>query len=109
MPYDEILATRIRTALGPQLNLEEMKMFGGIGFLVNGNMACGVVRNDLIVRVGALAYAETLSRPHVRVFDMTGRPMKGWVAVEPEGCATEGNLKAWVKQGLVFALSLPGK
>ncbi len=109
MSYDELLAARIHIAISPQPNLEEMKMFGGIGFLANGNLACGVVKNDLIVRVGAQAYAEALSHPHVRVFDMTGRPMKGWVVVEPEGCATESDLKAWLERGLAFALSLPGK
>jgi TfoX/Sxy family transcriptional regulator of competence genes len=109
MTYDEMLATRIRLALGPLPELEEKKMFGGIGFLVNGNMACGVHKNDLIVRVGAASYEEALSLPHTRPFDMTGRPMAGWVMVEPEGCETEADLKAWVEQGLAFARSLPGK
>jgi hypothetical protein len=100
-------------------------MFGGVGFLVNGNpstgfrqaqpsgsgqvMACGVHKNSLIVRLGAEKYAEALSRPHVRVFDMTGHPMAGWIIVEPQGCASESDLKAWVAQGLAFARSLPGK
>jgi TfoX/Sxy family transcriptional regulator of competence genes len=109
MPYDELLSVRIRALLGPLPNLGEKKMFGGVGFLVNGNMACGVHKNDLIVRVGAAKYTEALSRPHTRIFDMTGRPMAGWVLVEPEGCATESDLKAWVEQGLAFARSLPGK
>lgn len=109
MPYDELLATRIRAALGPLPNMQEKKMFGGVGFLVNGNMACGVHKNSLIVRVGAEKYEEALSRPHVRVFDMTGRPMAGWVVVEPQGCAAESDLKAWVAQGLAFAKSLPRK
>jgi TfoX/Sxy family transcriptional regulator of competence genes len=109
MAYDELLSTRTRGALGPIPNLEEKKMFGGIGFLVKGNMACGVHKNNLIVRVGAAKYEEALSRPHTRVFDMTGRPMAGWVVVEPEGCATESDLKVWVEQGLAFARSLPAK
>jgi TfoX/Sxy family transcriptional regulator of competence genes len=109
MPYDELLSIRIRAALGPLPHLEEKKMFGGVGFLVNGNMACGVHRNDLIVRVGPGNYVAALSRPHTRLFDMTGKPMAGWVMVEPEGCATESDLKAWVGQGLAFARSLPAK
>ena len=109
MSYDEKLDARIRAALGPLPELEEKKMFGGVGFLVNGNMACGVNKNDLIVRVGAAKYEEALSRPHTRPFDMTGRPMSGWIVVEPQGCETESDLKAWVVQGLAFARSLPGK
>jgi TfoX/Sxy family transcriptional regulator of competence genes len=109
MPYDEILAMRIRAALGPLQNLVEKKMFGGVGFLVNGNMACGVHKNDLIVRVGPASYTQALSQPHTRVFDMTGKPMAGWVMVKPEGCATGSDLKAWIEKGLHFARSLPGK
>jgi len=109
MPFDEMLALRIRTMLGPLPGLEEKKMFGGVGFLLNGNMACGVHKNDFIVRVGAANYAEALSQPHTRVFDLTGRPMAGWVMVEPEGCGTEAELKAWVEDGLEFARLLPMK
>jgi TfoX/Sxy family transcriptional regulator of competence genes len=109
MPYDELLATRIRAAIGPLPNLEEKKMFGGVCVLMNGNMACGVYKNDLIVRVGTEKYQEALSRPHTKLFDITRKAMKGWVMVEPEGCATEDDLKAWVAQGVAFARSLPGK
>ena len=109
MPYDTLLATRIRLALGPLPDLEEKKMFGGVGFLVNGNMACGVHKNDLIVRVGPAGYAGALSRPHTHVFDMTGHPMTGWVTVAPQGCAAENDLQAWVGQGLAFARSLPAR
>ena len=109
MAYDELLGARIRAALGPLPGLEEKKMFGGIGFLVNGNMACGVHKNNMIVRVGPENYTSALARAHTRPFDMTGRPMAGWVMVEPQGCATESELKAWVEQGLAFAASLPGK
>ncbi len=109
MPYDELLSVRIRATLGPLPNLEEKKMFGGVGFLVNGNLACGVHKNDLIVRVGAAKNEEALSRPHTHPFDMTGRPMAGWVMVEPQGCETEADLKNWVELGLAFARSLPGK
>lgn len=109
MSYDELLTARIRAALGPMPDLEEKKMFGGVGFLLNGKMLCGVHKNDLIVRVGPAGYAEALSRPHTHVFDMTGRSMTGWVVVKPQGCASEAELKVWVEQGLAFARSLPPK
>ena len=109
MAYDELLGIRIRSAVGPLPGLEEKKMFGGVGFLVNGNMACGVHKDGLIVRVGPDKYAEALARPHTRVFDMTGRPMTGWILVDPPGCATESALKAWLELGLAYAMALPGK
>ena len=109
MAYDELLAMRMRAALGPMPGLVEKKMFGGIGFLLNGNMACGVHKDYLIVRVGPAKYAAALARPHTRPFDMTGRPMAGWVMVEPPGCATGQALKAWLEEGLAFARSLPEK
>jgi TfoX/Sxy family transcriptional regulator of competence genes len=109
MPFDELLRIRIRALIGTLPALEEKKMFGGVGFLVNGNMACGVHKNDLIVRVGVAGYENALSHPHVRPFDMTGRPMAGWVMVAPAGCAAESDLKAWVEQGLAFANTLPSK
>jgi len=109
MPYDTLLATRIRAALGLLSHLEEKKMFGGVGFFINGNMACGVHKNDMIVRVGPQNYDRALSRPHTHVFDMTGHPMAGWVMVAPQGCASEAQLKAWIDQGVAFASSLPPK
>lgn len=109
MPYDELLAIRIRALLSSLPNLVEKKMFGGVGFLLNGNMACGVHKDDLIVRVGAEAYPQALRRPHTRVFDMTGRAMTGWVVVAPAGCAREAELRAWVEEGIAFAGRLEGK
>ena len=109
MTNDELLGVRIRAALGPLPGLEEKKMFGGIGFMVNGNLACGVHKNNLIVRVGPENHTAAMARPHTLPFDMTGRPMAGWLMVEPPGIATESELKAWVDQGLAFARSLPPK
>jgi len=109
MTYDELLSFRIRAALGPLPNLEEKKMFGGVCVLINGNMACGVYKDDLIVRVGTENYQEALSHPHTKLFDITGKALKGWVMVEPQGCASEFDLKVWVEQGLAFARSLPAK
>ena len=109
MSYDELLAIRIRAAIGPLPNLVEKKMFGGVCILVNGNMACGVYKDDLIVRVGREKYQEALSRPCTKLFDITGKALKGWVMVEPGGCEIESDLKTWVELGLAFARSLPAK
>jgi hypothetical protein len=109
MAYDELLAVRIRAALSGQPGLNEKKLFGGVCFLLNGNMACGVNKNDLIVRVGPGKHAQALSRPHARVFDLTGRPMTGWVSVSSSGFATEQDLKEWLRLGVDFASTLPPK
>jgi TfoX/Sxy family transcriptional regulator of competence genes len=87
----------------------EKKMFGGVGFLLWGNMACGVNGDDFIVRVGKEGYDEALAHPYPRVFDMTGRPMTGWVLVEAEGVASEAELRRWIDQGVKFALTLAPK
>jgi TfoX/Sxy family transcriptional regulator of competence genes len=109
MAYDEGLAHRIREILADQPGLVEKKMFGGIGFMLHGNMACGVNKEDLIVRVGPEQYETALAGPHVKPFDLTGRPMTGWVMVEPDGYESDEALKGWVQQGVDFALSLPSK
>lgn len=106
MAYDEGLAQRMREALATIPDIDEKKMFGGIGFLLNGNMACGVNKDDLIVRVGPEAYETALAEPHTKEFDMTGRPMKGWVVVRPAGYETDEALKGWVQRGVDFALTL---
>ena len=109
MAYDENLARRIRAELGPMPGLVEKKMFGGVCVLVQGNMACGVHGDDLIVRVGPERYEETLARPDTKLFDLTGRPMSGWIMVTPAGVAGNAELAAWVRMGVEFALSLPAK
>jgi TfoX/Sxy family transcriptional regulator of competence genes len=106
MPYNEVLAQRIRAELGQFSGLVEKKMFGGIAFLVNGNMACGVHKEDLVVRVGPASYEKALAQAYTRPFDMTGRPMAGWVEVESAGYAVDGDLKEWIRQGMAFALTL---
>ena len=102
MAYNEILADRVRQDLGELPGLVERKMFGGIGYLINGNMACGVNKDDLIVRVGPEQYEEALQLPHARPFDFTGSPMKGWVMVAPQGYKSEQDLSEWVQQGVDF-------
>jgi TfoX/Sxy family transcriptional regulator of competence genes len=109
MVYDESLAQRVREMLSEWPGRKEKKMFGGIGFLLHGNMACGVIREDLIVRVGAENYTEALLKPHVELFDMTGRAMTGWVVVKGPGYKQDSDLKDWVEQGAAYALTLPAK
>jgi len=109
MAYDQALAQRIREALAGEPDLVEKRMFGGVGFLIRGNMACGVHGDDLIVRVGPGRYPEALAQPHARVFDMTGRPMAGWVEVAPAGVASAADLRRWLTLGVEHARTLPAK
>jgi len=111
MAYDEPLAKRTRQMLLDlqPTRLEEKRMFGGVGFMVQGNMACGVLQDKLIVRVGPERYEEALATLHVVPFDITGRPMRGWVMVQPEGYASDTDLSEWIQQGIALALSLPAK
>jgi len=109
MASDEKLAERVRVALKGRRGIAEKKMFGGVAFLSRGNMLCGVVGSDLVVRVGPDAYEEALARPHAREMDFTGRPMKGMVYVAPAGVRTARQLDAWLERGLAFARSLPAK
>jgi TfoX/Sxy family transcriptional regulator of competence genes len=87
----------------------EKKMFGGVGFLLNGNMACGVNKDNLILRVDPQKHAALLKKPHAKPFDLSGKPMKGWLVVEADGVKTDRQLGAWVKEGTEFALTLPPK
>jgi TfoX/Sxy family transcriptional regulator of competence genes len=109
MTFDEELAQRVRELLDNRLGFEEKKIFGGIGFLLHGNMACGVIREDLIVRVGADKYTDALLKPDVELFDMTGKAMTGWVLVKEPGYRSDNDLIDWVSQGAEYSLSLPAK
>ena len=109
MAYDEELAERVRDALALREGVTERKMFGGIAFMLAGNMACGVLGDDLIVRVGSEEHERALAEPHVRPFDFTGRPSKGIVFVSPAGVASDETLAGWVGAGADFAASLPSK
>ena len=108
MAYDLKLAERIRSELDG-IPVVEKKMFGGVGFLLNGNLACGVHKDDMIVRVDPEKHNVLLKKSHVRPFDMTGRPMKGWLLVEEAGVKTGKQLSTWVKEGVEFASTLPPK
>lgn len=109
MAYDETLATRIRAALGKHKGLVEKKMFGGISFILNGNMAVGVIKDDLLVRVSPAENDKILKRAHARPFDFSGKPMAGWIYVAPAGVKKAADLKKWVQVGLDYANSLPAK
>jgi TfoX/Sxy family transcriptional regulator of competence genes len=109
MAYDEGLAERIRGVLDARSDVDERKMFGGIAFLVAGNMACGVMRDDLMVRMEPDAAAALESEPGARRFAMGDRPMKGWLLVAPQATADDGDLERWVRRGEEFAASLPPK
>jgi len=109
MAYDSGLAQRVREILEEKQGFKEKKMFGGICFLLKGNMACGILDDDLIVRVGPKEYEDSLKLPHVRKFDITGRPMKGWVMVSYDGLDSDTDLFEWVQRGINTALSLPAK
>ena len=109
MAYDEAVAKRVRNALGKTPDIVEKRMFGGIAFMLRGNMCCGVIGDRLMLRVGAKGYETALSRPHAKPMDFTGRPMKGLVYVEPAGFASPRDLKKWIEKAMEFALSLPAK
>jgi len=107
--YDERLADQVRAVLTGVPGLQEKRMFGGLCFLVHGNMACGIVKDVLMVRVGPDAYGAALTEPHAREMDFTGRPLKGMVYVDSAGVQTPKTLSAWVKRGVAFAGALPQK
>ncbi len=109
MAYDQNLAARIESVFDPAPGWVAKKMFGGVGYLLNGNMACGILNEFLIVRVGAENYQAALDHPHTKPFDTTGRPMTGWVMIYPAGCATDADLRAWLQKGLDFTQTLPPK
>jgi hypothetical protein len=109
MAFDEDLAARIRDVLARTKGGEEKKMFGGVGFLLHGNMLVGVWKDSLIARLGPDEGAAALREPHVRAFDVTGRPMKGWVLVGPEGVEGDDQLAAWVERSVRFVETLPAK
>lgn len=109
MAYDLEVADQIRTVIGPHPGLTEREMFGGISFMINGNMAVGVSGDELMVRVGTESHEEALARPGARPSIMGTRDMKGWVKVAEEGFSTADDFASWVKWGVDYAESLPPK
>jgi len=109
MTFDETLAARIRQRLARRKNIAEKKMFGGVGFLLNGNMLVGVWKDSLIGRLGDEQGEEALLEPHVRAFDITGKPMKGWVLVGPAGVEGDDQLSGWIRRAAKYVGKLPVK
>ncbi len=109
MAYDEMLAARVRSLLDGRPGYSERKMFGGLCFMLNGNMACGIVKDELMVRLAPETYQDALAQPHVRPMDFTGRPMKGMLYVGPAGIKEDTALARWVDRAAGFAATLPPK
>ena len=109
MAYDEGLGQRIRELLSNRRDVSEKRMFGGLAFMVGGNMCVGIVKDELMVRVGPEAYDERMRERHARKMDVTGRPMKGFIYVAPEGFESDAELRRWVGYGLAYASSLRTK
>ena len=109
MAYDDGMATRIEDALSSESGLVTKKMFGGLAFLLDGHLCCGVVGTDLMLRIGPDAYDAALAEDHTRAMDFTGKPMRGLIYVEAEGIAEEPELRRWISRGVEFVRRLPPK
>ena len=110
MAFDESLAQRIRQRLARRKNVEEKKMFGGIGFLINGNLLVGVRKDSLLVRLGSEQGDEALKEAHVSEFKITGRgTMKGWIVIGLEGVQNDDQLNGWIQRAVKFVGKLPKK
>ena len=109
MAFNETLENRILSTIDRWKSVSAKKMFGGVCHLIHGNMFCGVYKDFLILRLGETAAVEALSKAHTHPFDITGRPMKGWVMVEPDGIETDEALTRWLQKARDFALTLPSK
>lgn len=109
MGYDTALADRIRRFLSRRRDFSEKRMFGGLGFLHRGNLAFALWKQSLVIRVGRERYDAALREPHVSEFDVTGRPMTGWILVAPAGLTSDADLKAWLERGLDFVRELAPK
>lgn len=109
MAFDEGLAQRLEALLGEREDLTETRMFGGFGYLMSGNMCLGIHKDNLIVRVGVPVAEQILEEPHVCPMDITGRAMKGWARIEPEGTAEDDDLKRYCDYALDFVSGLPAK
>ena len=109
MPYDEGVAQRVREAMTGLPEVVEKKMFGGIAFMVRGNMCLGVTGEEIMVRVGADGYKDAMNQSHAREMDFTGKPLKGFVYVAPKGFESDDDLQSWINRGMEFVKTLPAK
>ena len=109
MPYDEELAERVREIVYEKAKPTEMNMFGGIAFMVSGHMCVGVIKENLVLRLGGEGAEVALEDPHVRPMDFTGKPMRNFLYVEPGATSSEADLRAWIDKALAFVATLPPK
>ena len=109
MAFDEGLAERIRDVFQGRLDVAEKKMFGGLCFMVQDHMCCGIVEDRLMLRVGPEQYESCLAEPHAHEMDFTGKPLKGMIYVDGAGIEQDSELKDWISKGLAFVESLPPK
>ncbi len=109
MAFDEGLAERMRRALAGKRKITEKQMFGGLAFLFDGRMFTGIIKTELMARVGPERYDDVLKEPHVRPMDFTGRPMAGYIFVAPQGCRTSASLERWIGWSLEYVSCLPAK
>lgn len=109
MAYDPVLADRVRAHVSRHVEFAERKMFGGLAFLVNGNMCCGVTGSDLVLRLTPATAARALQAPHTRPMDFTGKPMKSMIYIDADGTRSDATLQKWVRTAVDVARDLPGK
>ncbi len=109
MPFDEILAERLREKLAHRKNVQEKNMFGGLGFLLKGNMLVGIWKEALIVRLTIEEFEDALMQPHARKFNITGKTMRGWVMVDPPGVIEDEQLDYWIQRAWKFVAKMPAK
>ena len=109
MAYDEAVAQRLRQQMSDIPGVTEKKMFGGIAFMVYGNMCCGVVKKELMLRIGVDGYDDAIKQPYARKMDFTGKPMKGFIYVGEKGFVSDADLKRWIKRACKFVDTLPAK
>lgn len=109
MAYDEPLAERIQALIGKRRGVSEKRMFGGLAFMLNGNMCCGVVNDRVMLRLGPEGADEALKAPHTEPMDFTGKPMKSMVYLRPEGYEADADLERWVETAMRFAKTLPAR
>ncbi len=109
MAFDPILGDRVRALVALRDGYSERKMFGGLCFMINGNMACGIVGDELMARLDPVAAESALAEPHVRPMDFTGKPIKGMLYIATQALESDSGLASWVEAGVDFAASLPPK
>jgi len=109
MAYDQALAARVRKSLKGKRNFTEREQFGGVGFLLKGNVACGVIKDALLVRVGPQKHEDAMGLPGAGVFSLTGKPSKGWILVDAAALKSDASLNQWIELALAFVKGLPPK